>query len=78
MLFLMSVKNIIITTIVVVLAVSYVLGYIGYAIYKLIKHIPLETCDCKAASKNKKMLKNIRNELDEERKNSFNCSCHNK
>ena len=74
MLVFMSVKNIIITTIVVALAASYVLGYIGYSIYKLIKHIPLEQCDCKLQTKNKMMLKDIRRELDEEKKNC-NCKC---
>ena len=71
MLILMSVKNIIITTLVVSAAVIYVLSYIGYQIYKLIKHIPLETCDCKLATKNKKMLKKIKKELEDKRK----CNC---
>ena len=72
---LMSTNNIIITTIVVIIAVSYVLGYIGYTVYKLMKHIPLEACDCKKAINNKKMLKSIKKELDEDRKNNCNCTC---
>ena len=61
MVFLMSTKNIIVTSIVVTIAVAYVLGYIGMFIYKLIRHISLEACECQKSSKSKKMFKNIIN-----------------
>ena len=60
--------------IVIVSSILIVLSVIARYIYKKVKHIPTNECNCYHAHKMKKAFKDIRSELDKEMNNE--CCCH--